>query len=165
MHKIGRTDARSKARTLIHQTVIVTTRSRLLQAGSTKTENWRTVVKFQQQNLTIFQLHVGGFLQMKYTEPKKKLPLCLSGVAVLLKKKKKKNCGGVLSCLVWAGVAHGFCTNLVVIEGNLDAQRYRDEILARHVIPLFENDANITVFQHGNATSHTARGTEFLQCE
>ena len=62
--------------------------------------------------------------------------------------------------LVWAGIAHGFRTNLVVIEGNLNAQRYRDEIRARHVIPLFQNNAkNNTLFQHDNATSHTARDT------
>ena len=61
------------------------------------------------------------------------------------------------SVLVWAGMAHGFRTNLVVIEGNLNAQRYQDEIPARHVIPLFQNNASITLFEHGNATSHTAR--------
>ena len=33
----------------------------------------------------------------------------------------------------------GFRTNLVVIEGNLNAQRYRDEVLARHLIPLCRN--------------------------
>ena len=45
--------------------------------------------------------------------------------------------GGGGSVLVWAGIAHGFRANLVVIEGNLNAQRYRDEILARHVISPF----------------------------
>ena len=63
------------------------------------------------------------------------------------------------SVLVWAGIEHDFRTNLVVIEGNLNAQRYRDEILARHVITLFHNNDNISLFQHVNATSHTARDT------
>ena len=63
---------------------------------------------------------------------------------------------GVLS---WSGIAHGFCTNLIVIKGNLNVLRCRDEILARHVISLFHNNANITLFQHDNATSHTARDT------
>ena len=58
--------------------------------------------------------------------------------------------------MVWAGIAHGSRTNSVSIEGNMNAQRYRDEILPRHVIPLFQNNANITLFQHDNATSHTA---------
>ena len=69
--------------------------------------------------------------------------------------------GGGGSVLVWTGIAHGFCTNIVVIEGNLNAQRYRDGILAagRHAIPLFQNNSNIILLQHGNATSHTARDT------
>ena len=66
-------------------------------------------------------------------------------------------CGG--SALVRVGIAHGFRTNLVVIEGNLNAQRYRDKILARHVIRLFQNNANITLFQQDNATSRIARDT------
>ena len=61
------------------------------------------------------------------------------------------------SVLVLAGIAHGFCTNLVVIVGNLNPQRYRDEIFAWHFFPLVQNNANITLFQHDNATSHTAR--------
>ena len=63
------------------------------------------------------------------------------------------------SVLVWAGIAHGFRSNLVVIEGNLNVKRCRVEILARHVIPLFQNNANITLFQHDSGTSHTARDT------
>ena len=62
-------------------------------------------------------------------------------------------------CPGLGGIAHSFRNNLVVIEGSLNAQRYRDEILARHVIPLFQNNANITLFQHDNATSHTAWDT------
>ena len=50
------------------------------------------------------------------------------------------------SVLVWSGIAHGFSTNLVVIKGNLNAKRYRNEILARHVIPLFQSNANISFF-------------------
>jgi hypothetical protein len=36
----------------------------------------------------------------------------------------KRDCfGNGGSVLVWAAIAHGFRTNLVVIEGNLNAQR------------------------------------------
>ena len=49
--------------------------------------------------------------------------------------------GGGGSVLVLAGIAHGFRTNLVVIEENLNAQRYRDEILVKHVIRLFQNQS------------------------
>ena len=67
--------------------------------------------------------------------------------------------GGGGSVLVWAGIAHGFRTNLVVIEGNLNVQRCRDENLARHVIRLFQNNAKVSLCQHDNATRHTARDT------
>ena len=59
--------------------------------------------------------------------------------------------------MVWAAIAHGYHSPLVVTDGNLNAQRYRDDILAHHVISLFHNNANISIFQHDNATSHTAR--------
>ena len=63
------------------------------------------------------------------------------------------------SVMVWAAIAHGYRSPLVVIDGNLNAQLYRDDILVHHVIPLFHNNANISIFQHDNATSHTARDT------
>ena len=66
--------------------------------------------------------------------------------------------GGGDSVLVWVGTWLSHLSRRYR-EGNWNAQRYRDEILARHVIPLFQNNANITLFQHKNATSHTARDT------
>ena len=53
--------------------------------------------------------------------------------------------GGGGSVMVWAAIAHGYRSPLVVIDVNLNAQRYRDDILARHVIPLFHNNANISI--------------------
>ena len=41
----------------------------------------------------------------------------------------------------------------------MNAQRYRGEILSRHVIPLFHNNDNITLFQHDNAIRHIAMDT------
>ena len=61
--------------------------------------------------------------------------------------------------MVWAAIAHGHLSPLIVIDGNLNAQRSRDDILAHHVIPLLHNNANISIFQHDNVTSHTARDT------
>ena len=63
------------------------------------------------------------------------------------------------SVMVWAAIIHGYRSPLVVIDGNLNVQRYRDDILAHHVIPLFHNNSNISIFQHDNATCHTARDT------
>ena len=53
--------------------------------------------------------------------------------------------------------ARGYRSPLVVTDGNLNVQRYRDDILARRVIPLFHNNANISIFQHDNVTFHTAK--------
>ena len=63
------------------------------------------------------------------------------------------------SVMVWAAIAHGYRSPLVVTDGNLNPQRYRNDILAHHVIPLRNSFANISIFQHDNATSHTARDT------
>jgi hypothetical protein len=54
---------------------------------------------------------------------------------------------GVLS---WSGITHSFRTNLDVVEENLNAQHYPDEILSIHVIPIVENNANIILYQHDN---------------
>ena len=62
---------------------------------------------------------------------------------------KRDRFGGGVFVMVWAAIVHGYRSPLVVIDGNLNAQRYRDDILAHHVIPLF--------VQHDDATSHTAR--------
>ena len=67
------------------------------------------------------------------------------------------------SVIVRAAIAHVYRSPLVVTDGNLNAQRYCDD-LAHHVIPLFHNNANISIFQHDNATSHRARDTvKFLR--
>ena len=58
--------------------------------------------------------------------------------------------------MVWAAIAHGYRSSL---DGNLNAQRYRDVILAHHVILLIHNNANVSIFHHDNAASHTARNT------
>ena len=67
--------------------------------------------------------------------------------------------GGRVSIMVWAAISHGYCSPLVIIDGNLNAQWCCDDILSHHVIPLFHNNAIILIFQHDNATSHTARDT------
>lgn len=67
------------------------------------------------------------------------------------------------SVMVWAGISHARKTNLVVINGNLNAQRYRDEILAPVVVPYTNANPN-AVFQQDNARPHTARlTTHYLQ--
>ena len=69
--------------------------------------------------------------------------------------------GGVM---VWGGICGGQKTRLLVIHGNLNAVRYRDEILAREVVPFINRNRRALVFQQDNARPHTARvTTNFLQ--
>lgn len=59
------------------------------------------------------------------------------------------------SVMVWAGISHGLKTPLVIVNGNLTAVRYRDEILRPHVVP-FVRQHHLT-FQQDNARPHVAR--------
>ena len=66
-----------------------------------------------------------------------------------------RNGGRGGSVMVWGGISHGVKTPLVVIQGNITAVRYRDQVLMPHVLPLV-NAHNLT-FQHDNARPHVAR--------
>ena len=57
--------------------------------------------------------------------------------------------------MVWGGISHGVKTPLVVIQGNLTAVRYRDQVFMPHVPPLVS--AHNLTFQHDNARPHVAR--------
>lgn len=71
---------------------------------------------------------------------------------------------GMGSVMVWGGICGRRQTRLLVIRGNLTAQRYRDEILAQEVVPFINRHGQGLVFQHDNARPHTARVTaDFLQ--
>ena len=65
--------------------------------------------------------------------------------------------------MVWGGVSQHHRTELVVIAGNRNAVRYREDILLPHVVPFLQAHPEMTL-QHDNATSHTARSVrDFLQ--
>ncbi len=69
--------------------------------------------------------------------------------------------GGVM---VWVGVCYGQRTQVHFIDGILNAQRYRDEILRPIVVP-FNHDHHL-MLQHDNARPHVARiCTQFLEAE
>uniref|UniRef100_A0AAZ3SI20 Tc1-like transposase DDE domain-containing protein n=1 Tax=Oncorhynchus tshawytscha TaxID=74940 RepID=A0AAZ3SI20_ONCTS len=55
--------------------------------------------------------------------------------------------------MVWGGVSH---PTELVIAGNLNAVRYREDILLPHVVHFLLAHPDMTL-QHDNATSHTAR--------
>ena len=64
--------------------------------------------------------------------------------------------------MVWAEIRYGYRTQLVVIDGNLNAQKYRDRVLTPHFVPLLQNYGVISVFQQ--ARIHVARDNiQFLR--
>uniref|UniRef100_A0A673YZD5 TBC1 domain family member 22B n=1 Tax=Salmo trutta TaxID=8032 RepID=A0A673YZD5_SALTR len=63
-----------------------------------------------------------------------------------------------------AGVSYRQQTQLHFIDGNLNAQRHRDEILRSIVVPFIRH--HHLMFQHDNAQSHVSRiCTQFLEAE
>ena len=66
------------------------------------------------------------------------------------------------SVMVWAGVSYDHRTDLVIVNGNLNANRYCNEILRPHVLPFLQRHGRQTVFQQDNARPHTARQTTLL---
>ncbi len=69
--------------------------------------------------------------------------------------------GGVM---VWAGICYGQRTQVHFIDGILNAQRYRDEILRPIVVPFIHDHHRM--LQHDNAQPHVARiCTQFLEAE
>ena len=67
--------------------------------------------------------------------------------------------GGVM---VWAGISYGQRTQLHFIDGNCNAQRYRDELLRPIVVPFICR--HHLMFQHDNAQPHVTRiCTQFLE--
>ena len=66
--------------------------------------------------------------------------------------------------MVWGGICHTGRTELKVIDGTLNAVRYRDDILARIVLPFIRNNGFHHTFQEDNARCHVARiCKEFLE--
>ena len=66
--------------------------------------------------------------------------------------------------LVWAGISMNGKTRLVVVEGNLNAVRYRDEILEPVALPYLRNLGPNAILQDDNARPHRARIIDnFLQ--
>ncbi len=66
--------------------------------------------------------------------------------------------------MVWAGICYGQRTRVHFIDGILNAQRYRDEILRPIVVPFIHD--NHLMLQHDNARPHVARiCTQFLEAE
>lgn len=66
--------------------------------------------------------------------------------------------------MVWAAISADYRSQLVVINGNLTAARYINEILTPHLIPFMEQHPELSIFQQDNARPHAARLTRaFLE--
>ena len=65
------------------------------------------------------------------------------------------------SVMIWGGVSFNTKTQCVQIRGNLNAARYRDEILNPVCIPHLRNNRRMTLM-HDGAPAHTARVTQAL---
>lgn len=66
------------------------------------------------------------------------------------------------SVMVWGGILGNAKTDLVIVQGNLNAQRYID-LLNTNLLPFLRNHGQGITFQHDNARPHTARiTTQFL---
>lgn len=70
------------------------------------------------------------------------------------------------SVMVWGGISHTERTELKIVAGNLNAVRYRDEILQPLVLPFLRRHRFNHVLQQDNARCHVARLTmDFLQAQ
>ena len=58
------------------------------------------------------------------------------------------------SAMVWGGIAHGVKSQLIVIEDNMTAVRYMDEILCPIAVPLLQQRQ--LILQKDNARPHLA---------
>ena len=64
--------------------------------------------------------------------------------------------------MVWGAISYARKTQLVSIQGKVNAARYRDEILQPHLLPAI--DVRREIFQQDNARLHAARLTmDYLQ--
>ena len=77
---------------------------------------------------------------------------------------RQANRWGGPSVMVWAAISGRYRTPLVVVDGNLNAQRYVDNILRPHLLPFLLDHPELITFQHDNTRPHAARfTTAFLQ--
>ena len=58
------------------------------------------------------------------------------------------------SVMVWGAIDTHEKSNLIIIDGNLNAAQYVDQVINPEVVPLFVRRPNL-VFMHDNARPHT----------
>ena len=69
------------------------------------------------------------------------------------------------SVMVWGRICGWQKTHLMVVNDNLTAQKYRDRVLAREVVPFINQNGPGLTLQQDNARPHTARIVQvYLRC-
>lgn len=63
--------------------------------------------------------------------------------------------GGTI--MVWAGICLNGRTDLIFVDGFINAERYRDEIILPVVVPFLNERGENFIFMHDNARPHTAQ--------
>ena len=61
------------------------------------------------------------------------------------------------SAMAWAGICHDGRTQLKIVQGTLNAVKYRDDILDPIALPFLQHRNFDQVFQHDNARCHKTR--------
>ena len=79
-----------------------------------------------------------------------------AGVGNVLQSSVSDRMGGG-SVMVWAGICHDGRTQPKIVQGALNAVKYRDNILDPIVLPFLQQRNSTHVFQHDNARCHVAR--------
>ena len=68
------------------------------------------------------------------------------------------------SVMIWAGISEQGKTDLVFVEGNMNAQRYIDQVLQPVILPCAHNHGQNFIMMDDNARPHRARIVDnFLQ--
>ncbi|WAR30890.1 TCB2-like protein, partial [Mya arenaria] len=76
----------------------------------------------------------------------------------------EKNRFGGESVMVWGGIMGNRKTDLVFVQGNIDAQRYVADVLNAYALPFIRQHGPGETLMHDNARPHVARATtQFLQ--
>ena len=67
------------------------------------------------------------------------------------------------SVMVWGGICRDQKSHLIIVRGNMNAQRYINDVLQAEALPFLAQNGPGLTFQHDNATPHAARlTTNFL---
>ena len=77
---------------------------------------------------------------------------------------ERRHAYGGASIMVWGCISFGCKLPLVEIQGNMNAQRYCDDVLTAHAVPHIDNHPlqDHPVYMHDGATPHTAHITQDL---